>query len=124
MDDFSGIESLTGLPGGPDKAGDVHRGLALRAFEHQSWSWRTCFNHDSQYQLDQRQQPFGITVQEAIIPDPAKASGQNVLQHQPQEVFALEGTVQGLARLAFEIAECHLAIAIGNDVVFTDHAAV
>ena len=31
-------------------------------------------------------------MQEAIIPDPAKASGQYVLQHQPQEVFALEGS--------------------------------
>ena len=33
-------------------------------------------------------------------------------------------TVLRLARFAFEIAECHLAVVIGNDIVFTDHAAV
>ena len=81
-------------------------------------------NHDPQNQLYQRQAFFGIAVQEAVIPDPTKALGQDMLQHQPQEVLTLEGAVQGPARLAFEIPEGHLAVAIGNDVVFTDHAAV
>ncbi len=59
----------------PDKAQDLHWGLALGAFEHGSWPWRSHCHYDPQDKLNQRQQPFGITVQEAIVPDPAKAFG-------------------------------------------------
>ena len=83
-----------------------------------------CFNHNPQYKLHQRQQFFSITVQEAIIPDPAKALGQNMLQHQPQKVFALEDSVLRVARFPFGIAVRHLACLIGNDILFADNAAV
>ena len=63
-------------------------------------------------------------MQEAIIPDAAKALWQDVLEHEPQEVFAGEGAVLCFTRVAFDIAERHLAIAVGDDVVFTDDAAV
>ena len=63
-------------------------------------------------------------MQEAIIPDPSKALGQNMLQHQPEEVLALECAISMLSGIAVEVFEGHSSIVIGNDVVFTDHTTV
>ena len=63
-------------------------------------------------------------MQEPVIPDPSKALGQNMLQHQPEKVFALECSVLRLAGVAVNVFEGHSAVVIGNDVVFTDHTTV
>ncbi len=61
-------------------------------------------------------------MQEAVVSDPAKAFGQNMLQDKPHEVVAFDGTVETFAGTALDVFEGDLAILIGDDVVFTDDA--
>lgn len=63
-------------------------------------------------------------MQEAIIPYPAKAFGQDMLQDKPQEIVAFDGPVERLAGTAFDVLGGDLAIMIGDDVVFSDDAPV
>ena len=63
-------------------------------------------------------------MQEPIIPDPSKALGQNMLQHQPKEVLAFERAILTLSGVAVDIPEGYFATFIGNDVAFTDHTTV
>jgi len=77
-----------------------------------------------QNQLNQGQEPFGVAVEEAIVPSPTEAFGQNMLQDKPQEVFPLESAVKGFAGTAFDVLECDIAISIGNNVVLSDDAPV
>ena len=44
-------------------------------------------------------------MQEAIVSDPAKAFGQDMLQDKPQEVVAFEGTVERFAGTALDISD-------------------
>ena len=91
---FLPYSALPRLPGRSDKPQDLHRGLALRTLKDGSWSWRTGFNHDLQYKLHQRQQFFGITVQEPIVPDAAKALGQDVLEKALDELVGRQKEVE------------------------------
>ena len=63
-------------------------------------------------------------MQEPIIPDPSKALGQNMLQHQPKEVLAFERAISTLSGVAVDKPEGYFATFIGNDVAFTDHTTV
>jgi hypothetical protein len=81
-------------------------------------------NQNLHNQLDQGQQFFGLAMQEAIVSCSTKAFGQNMLQDQPQEVFALYGAVTGFAGAAFDVFEGDIAIMIGHDIVFRDDAPV
>jgi hypothetical protein len=81
-------------------------------------------NQNLQNQLDQGQQLFGVAMQKAIVSCAAKALGQNMLQYQPQEVFALEATAAGFSGTAFDVSEGDITIKIGHDIVFTDNAPV
>ena len=98
--------------------------MALGTAEHRPGSNWHGGDHELQSELYQSQQFPGIAMQEPIIPDPAKALGQDMLQYQPQEVLTLERAVPGLTGFAVNVLEGHLAVVIGNDVFFTDHATV
>ena len=63
-------------------------------------------------------------MQKTIVSGPAKAFGQNMLQDQPEKVFAFDGSVAGLAGAAFDVFESDMAIMIRHDIVFTDYAPV
>jgi hypothetical protein len=63
-------------------------------------------------------------MQKAIVSGAAKALGQNMLQYQPQEVFAFEATAAGFTGTAFDISEGDMAIKIGHDIAFADNAPV
>jgi hypothetical protein len=65
-----------------------------------------------QNHLDQRQQLFGVAMQKAIISDATKAFWQNMLQNQPQKVFAFERAIFCIAGFAFNILKSYLAILI------------
>ena len=89
---------------------------------------RTCFD-----QLHQLQQLFRIAMKKPVIAHPSKALGQNMPQYELQKVLAGKGTIAGVAGLAFGILACaqrasrserDLAVLIGHDVFFTDHAPV
>ena len=86
---------------------------------------RDCgFNHHLQHELDQSQQALGVAVQKAVVANPAKALGQDVLKDPPQEVLAGQRSVAGLAGCGLGVAEGHLAVAVGHEVTFADHAPV
>ena len=74
--------------------------------------------------MDQRQQLFGVAMQKAIVSDTAKAFGQNVLQNEPQEVFAFERAIAGFAGTAMHIFKSNMAVLIGYDIIFGDDAPV
>ena len=80
---------------------------------------RTCFD-----QLHQLQQLFRIAMKKPVIAHPSKALGQNMPQYELQKVLAGKGTIAGVTGLAFGISERDLAVLIGHDIVFTDHALV
>ena len=63
-------------------------------------------------------------MQKAIVSGAAKALGQNMLQYQPQEVFALEATVAGFAGTAFDVLKGDTAVLVGDDIIFADDASV
>ena len=74
--------------------------------------------------MDQQQQLFGVAMQKAIISDATKAFWQNVLQNQPQKVFAFERAIVGFAGTAMHIFKSDLAVLIGYDIIFGDDAPV
>jgi hypothetical protein len=63
-------------------------------------------------------------MQKAIVSGPAKAFGQNMLQDQPQEVFAVYFAVTGFTGTGFDIFEGDFAILMGDDIVLADDASV
>ena len=63
-------------------------------------------------------------MQKTIVSHPAKTFGQDVLQEQPQEIFALDDAVAGLAGPAFDVLKSNMAILIGDDIIFTNDAPV
>ena len=63
-------------------------------------------------------------MQEPIIPDPSKAPGQNMLQHQPEEVLTFECAISALPGFAVDVAEGYFSTFIGNYVAFTYHTTV
>jgi hypothetical protein len=81
-------------------------------------------NQSLQNELNQGQQLLCVAVQEAVVSDPAKAFGQNMLQDKPQEIVAFEGTVERFAGTALDVLEGDLAVLIGDDALFTDDAPV
>lgn len=102
----------------------MHRRLTARAVHDRFWPRFAGFDDDVQDELHQRQQAFCVAVQEAVVPGPAKALWQDVLEHQPQEVLGWQGTEFRFTGSAFGVAECHHCIVLGDDVVFADNAAV
>lgn len=46
-------------------------------------------------------------MQEAVVADTTKALWQNVLQHEPQEVFSGQGARAGLTGSTVEVSEGH-----------------
>ncbi len=77
-----------------------------------------------QNQLDQRQELFCITVQKAVVSRSAEALGENMLQYQVNEILAGQSTVCFGFGLAFDISKSNLAVFVGDDVLFGDHAFV
>ena len=77
-----------------------------------------------QDQLNQGQELFGFTMQEAIVSDPTKGFGQDMLQDKPYEVVAFDGAVEAFAGTAFDVFEGDVAILIGDNIAFTDDAPV
>ena len=74
--------------------------------------------------LYQGQEFSGIAVQKPVVPDSPKSFGQNMLEHPPQEVFALQALGSDLTGAALGVPKVHLAILVGNDIVFADDTPV
>ena len=62
-------------------------------------------------------------MQEAEVARSAKALGQDVAQHQGEEVRAREGAVFPPFAIGVAIAEGHLPVLAGDDVLLADDAA-
>ena len=63
-------------------------------------------------------------MQKTIIPDPAKASGQDMLQYLPQKIFPFHGSVALLPCLTFNVGKGHLPIPAGEDVFLGDDTTI
>ena len=63
-------------------------------------------------------------MQKAIVSGAAKAFGQNVLQNEPQEVFAFDRAIEGFAGSAVHVFKSDIAVLIGDDIIFRDDAPV
>ena len=63
-------------------------------------------------------------MKKAVIPYPPEASGEDVLQQQPQKVFPLQGAVACPAAIALDIAEGDLPIPAAQDVLLGNDAAI
>ena len=63
-------------------------------------------------------------MQKAIVSDTAKAFGQNVLQNEPQEVFAFERAIVNFTGSAVDVFKSDIAVLIGDDIIFRDDTAV
>jgi len=77
--------------------------------------------------MQQRDQPFFVRMQEAVVPRPPKALGQDMLQDQVQEVGAGQRADLGFSALAVAVAEADLAAAVviaGEEVGLADHTAI
>ena len=74
--------------------------MAYGALEAGARSKGVGLNQYLEYELDEQQRFSGIAMQEAIIADPAKPLGQDMLKHQPEEVFAIEGAKLSFAGVA------------------------
>jgi hypothetical protein len=101
-----------------------HGCLTLGTLKDRPGSCFTALNQNLKNQLNQGQQLFSLAMQKAIVSGATKAFGQNMLQDQPQEVFALGGAAAGFSGKAFDIFEGDIAIMIGHDIVFADNAPV
>ena len=63
-------------------------------------------------------------MQEAVVSNPAKAFGQNMLQNKPQEVVAFDGAVERFVGTALDVFEGDISVLIGDDALFADDAPV
>jgi hypothetical protein len=121
---FGRLGLLWRSPGGWRECQDLHRCLAQGAEKGRPGPGCTGFYENPQDPLDQAEQLFGPAVQEAIVSDPAKAFGQDMLQDQPHEVMAPQGAVKGFTAAALDVAEGDLALLMGDDLALTDDAPV
>jgi hypothetical protein len=105
---------------------DRHRGATARA-KHR-WPllarWLEAAEIELQQEMQQGNEALAVGVQEAEIARAAKALGQHVLENQPEELSAGKRALVRLAGFGVAIAEAHPAIRAGEDVLFTDDAAV
>ena len=70
-----------------------------------------------QQQVETPNEPLAVAVEKPVIPGPAKAFGQDVLQQQPEKVGAREGScLDGAAVL--RVAERNLTVFAGQDVLW------
>ena len=63
-------------------------------------------------------------MQEAVVAYPTEAFGQDVLQHQPQEVGTRERSGLGFSAFALDVAEGNLAIFVVEYLLFADDTAI
>ena len=63
-------------------------------------------------------------MQKAIVSDTAKAFRQNVLQNEPQEVFAFDRAIAKFTGTAVNVFKSDIVVLIGNDIIFRDDTAV
>ncbi len=76
-----------------------------------------------QDKLQQPDQLLAVAMEESVVARTPEALGQHMLQQQPEKVGARERS--GFRRtLVVRIAEGHLTVAHGDDVVLAQHATI
>ena len=74
--------------------------------------------------MQQGDQALAVGMQKAEVAGAAEAFGQHMLQDQPQKVCTGNGALRQLPGLGVAIAESHLAVVAGDDILFGDDAPV
>ena len=77
-----------------------------------------------QHQMQQGDQALAVGVQKTEVAGAPETLRQPMLQHQPQELRAGDGSPFPLPRLGVAIAEGHLAVCAGDDIRLPDDAPV
>jgi len=102
----------------------AHRLIAVRASKHWSGTGRLRPDNDVQDQLDQHTDFFRIPVQKSIFAQPPEPVWQDMLKKETQKLFSLKSPFLHCSGSAVPISERHLAVGVGDDVFFSDHASV
>lgn len=87
---------------------DAHRLAAARAGKRRPGfvrRWRA--GCDSEHEMQQRDQALLVRMQEAVVPRPPQALGQDVLQQQVEEVGTGQRADFGFPALTVAVAEAH-----------------
>lgn len=82
------------------------------------------FDLDAEQKLQQGNRAFAVGMQKAEVTRTAKALGQDMLEAQSKELCARSGTVLEPLLLGVAIAESHLAVLTGDDVLLLDDTAI
>ena len=77
-----------------------------------------------QQQMQQGNQALAVRMQETKITGAPKALRQHMLEHQPEKVGAGNGALFHPSGLGVTIAERHLAVAAGDDILLADDAPI
>ena len=103
---------------------DCHHLAAAITENRRAWWQRLRARYPHvQGQLQQPDQAFGIRMEEAKVPHPPEAAGQDVLEQQPEKLSARQGADLAVS-LVVLIAEADLAITVGDDVFLRQYAAI
>jgi hypothetical protein len=78
---------------------------------------------EPKHQVQQRDEPFAVGMEEAVVAAAAEAFGQDVVQQQPQEVGPGQGTGPADPMIV-GVAEGHLAVLAAQDVLLWQHPAI
>ena len=82
--------------------------------------------NDAQNEMQERDQPLLVRVQEAVVARATEAFGQDVLQQQVQEIGAGQGTDFRFPAAAVPVAVVDLAFAVcvaGENIGFPEQRA-
>ena len=104
-----------------------HAHSATAASTQPRWSWGRCWHaglalEDDQFK--QRDQAFAVGVQKAVVAASPEAFGQDVLEHQLEEVGAADGAAHHLFGFAVAPSVGDVAILAADDVLFLNDTAV
>ena len=84
---------------------------------------RGLWQAEAKQQVQPLDESLAVAVQEAVVSGPAEAFGQDVLEHEPEEVGPAERTRIDLAA-ALGVAKGHLAVFAGQDVLLRQYPAI
>ena len=105
------------------RAHDAHHGAATPTGE-----WRAVLDPgqgplrvEAEQILKQGHQAFAVGVQEAEVARTPEAFGQHMLEDEPQEAGAGDGSELELLGLAVQITKGHLAVLAGDDISLLEH---
>ena len=82
------------------------------------------FRIESEEPLQDHDGALAVGMQKAEVAGPAEAFGQDMPEHQGEEARPRQGAVLEALALGMTVAEGHLAVLAGDDVLLPDNTAI